>query len=154
MQLDEEVKSIGDLRSAMHSLLEALRMDQSIMATTESSSVGSADSYAVLQKSTLRQFASSSLGAANLFGSECGISTVAETLRQMVQVRYAMCRNLLILQQILIDKSDLPCNILEAVRSSCMPNTVVFVQAFYVMMWLCETPILTTGGDGGTSNSL
>lgn len=144
MQVIEEVKSINDLQLAMHGLLNALRMD----ATATESCM--ADSYAG-QKT--RQFHSSLGGGSTLFGSECGISTVAETLRQIVQVRYAMCRNLLILQQILIDKSDLPCNLLEAVRSSCMPNTVVFVQAFYVMIWLCETPILPTAA-GGTTASL
>lgn len=55
--------------------------------------------------------------------------------------RYSLCRNLLILQQILIEKFDLPCHLLEDVRSSCMPNTVVFVQAYFVMVWICETPI-------------
>lgn len=47
----------------------------------------------------------------------------------------------MILQQILIEKSDLPCHLLEDIRSSCMPNTVVFVQAYFVMVWICETPI-------------
>lgn len=64
--------------------------------------------------------------------------------------RYSMCRNLLVLQQILIDKFDLSCDVMEEVRSNCMPNTVVYVQAYYVMVWLCETPVQS----GNSSASL
>lgn len=75
-----------------------------------------------------------------LFGSDIGISLVAESLRQIAQIRYSLCRSLLILQQLLIHGFDLPCNVLEMVRSRCMPETVVFVQAYYVMVWISVTP--------------
>lgn len=79
------------------------------------------------------------LSAGHLFRSNAGLSLVAETLHQITVVRYALCRNLLILQQILIDTSDLPIDTIEFIRSNCMPETVVFVQAYYVMVWICET---------------
>lgn len=79
------------------------------------------------------------LSIGHLFRSTAGISLVAETLHQIAVVRYALCRNLLILQQILIDTSDLPIETIEFIRSDCMPETVVFVQAYYVMVWICET---------------
>lgn len=75
----------------------------------------------------------------HLFRSDTGISLVSESLHQIAVIRYALCRNLLILQQILIDSSDLPIDTLEYIRSNCMPETVVFVQAYYVMVWICET---------------
>lgn len=75
-----------------------------------------------------------------LFGSDIGISVVSESLRQISLIRYSLCRNLLILQHILFDTFDIPCNVLEVIRSQCMPDTVVFVQAYYVMMWMSETP--------------
>lgn len=87
------------------------------------------------------------LSAGHLFRSDTGISLVSETLHQIAVIRYALCRNLLILQQILIDSSDLPIDTLEYIRSDCMPETVVFVQAYYVMVWICETSetLPTTG---------
>lgn len=75
-----------------------------------------------------------------LFGSDIGISVVAESLKQIALIRYSLCRNLLILQHILFDTFDISCNVLEVIRSQCMPDTVVFVQAYYVMMWMSETP--------------
>lgn len=85
------------------------------------------------------QTSQSLLTVGHLFRSDAGISLVAETLHQIAVVRYALCRNLLILQQILIDTSDLPIDTIEFIRSNCMPETVIFVQAYYVMVWICET---------------
>lgn len=79
------------------------------------------------------------LSAGHLFRSNAGISFVAGTLHQIAVIRYALCRNLLILQQIVIDSNDLAVDTLEYIRSNCMPETVVFVQAYYVMVWICET---------------
>lgn len=79
------------------------------------------------------------LSMSNLFRSNIGISFLAESLRQNAIVRYSMCRNLLILQRILIDSSDLQCNTLEVIRSRCMPETEIFLQSYYVMVWMCET---------------
>lgn len=76
-----------------------------------------------------------------LFAGDLGVSTLAETLKQIALVRYALCRNLLIVQQLLIDRMDVAWDVLEDVRSNCMPNTVVFVQSYYVMAWLCEIPV-------------
>lgn len=77
----------------------------------------------------------------NLFGSNYGISVVAESLRQISLIRYSLSRNLLILQQILIETFSLQPSSVEIVRSRCMPETVLFVQAYYVMVWLSETPV-------------
>lgn len=74
-----------------------------------------------------------------MFKSNTGVSLVAESLHQIAVIRFALCRNLLILQQILIDLSDLPVDTIEFIRSQCMTDTVVFVQAYYVMVWICET---------------
>lgn len=64
---------------------------------------------------------------------------MAESLRQNTIVRYSLCRNLLILQNILTDSDDLQCDTKEIIRSKCMPETEVFVHAYYVMVWICET---------------
>lgn len=75
------------------------------------------------------------------FAGDLGVSMLAESLKQIALVRYALCRNLLVLQQLLIDRFALACDVLEEVRSNCQPSTVVFVQAYYVMVWLCEVPV-------------
>lgn len=79
------------------------------------------------------------LNVGHLFKSNTGISLLAESLRQISIIRYSLCRNLLILQHILIDSSDLQRDAVEIIRSRCMPETVVFLQAYYVMVWICET---------------
>lgn len=87
----------------------------------------------------VQQTAGSYLSVGELFKSNTGTSLVAESLHQIAVIRYALCRNLLILQQRLIDSSDMPVDTIEFIRSNCMPETVVFVQAYYVMVWICET---------------
>lgn len=123
MQCD--VRAIGDLRTAMHLLLETLRMDE--------------DEQMVQYNHLLAPRQLLALGP--LFAGDWGISTLAETLKQVALVRYALSRNLLVLQQLLVDRFDVGCDVLEDVRSNCMPSTVVFVQAYYVMVWLCEIPV-------------
>ncbi|XP_055326409.1 nuclear pore complex protein Nup160 homolog isoform X2 [Sitodiplosis mosellana] len=132
--INSEMKFISKLPKAMTLLLKMLQMNDS--ETDEMQLFPN-----VLQ--TSRGF----LSVGHLFRSDTGISLVAESLHQIAVIRYALCRNLLILQQILIDSSDLPIDTLEYIRSDCMPETVVFVQAYYVMVWICETSetLPTTG---------
>lgn len=117
LKIHYEIKTIGDLSQAMISLLDELRMDSD-----------EPESLSAVRHSIA------------IFGSDIGISVVAESLRQIALIRYSLSRNLLILQHILFDTYDIPCNVLEVIRSQCMPDTVVFVQAYYVMMWMSETP--------------
>lgn len=79
------------------------------------------------------------LSIGHLFLSNAGISLVAESLRQMSIIRFSLCRNLLILQHILMESSELQRDTIEIIRSECMPETVIFVQAYYLMVWICET---------------
>lgn len=64
---------------------------------------------------------------------------MSESFRQIAIVRYSICRNLLILEHILMDCNDLQRGTVEIIRSRCMPETVVFMQAYYVMVWIAET---------------
>lgn len=83
-----------------------------------------------------------------LFCSSFGISVTAESVRQMAHVRFLYCRNLLILQNIIqnifIDTYSINNDVMEVIRSKCMPETIVFLQAYYVLVWLCETPTIAT----------
>lgn len=38
-----------------------------------------------------------------------------------------------------MDSIDLQRATVEIIRSRCMPETVVFMQAYYVMVWIAET---------------
>jgi nuclear pore complex protein Nup160 len=73
-----------------------------------------------------------------LFAGDYGSALVTETVRQISASRFAMTRNLLIVQQILIDGFSLNCNAAEIVRSRNIPETVIFLQAYYVMVWIGE----------------
>ncbi|CAH0554990.1 unnamed protein product [Brassicogethes aeneus] len=70
------------------------------------------------------------------FSSHLGVSVVAGCIRQQAVTRFSICRNLLLICNILLYRKELEWGILEAIRSVCMPEIVVFTQASYVMMWL------------------
>ncbi|XP_037026302.1 nuclear pore complex protein Nup160 homolog isoform X2 [Bradysia coprophila] len=131
LKLHYEIKTIGDLSQAMIRLLDELRMD------TDEETPLNATRHLI-----------------TLFGSDIGISVVSESLRQIALIRYSLCRNLLILQHILFDTFDIPCNVLEVIRSQCMPDTMVYVQAYYVMMWMSETPAQSGTSSASLESSL
>jgi nuclear pore complex protein Nup160 len=56
------------------------------------------------------------------FSSTTGIQLLAEATKQIIQLRYVLCRNLLILEHILIQKFILNCNATEIIRSKCYPG--------------------------------
>lgn len=82
-ELHQKIKSIIDLKTAMVSLLDTLRMDQPTKDDNQlMNSFGEASSTArILQI------------IGKIFGSNIGISTLAESLRQMVLVRYEVFTN-------------------------------------------------------------
>lgn len=126
LNINQQVKLISQLPNAMILLLKMLRMDEGQPEAMHT--------YAEVSQ-TSRML----LNIGHLFRSTTGISLLAETLRQISIIRYSLCRNLLILQHILIDSSDFQRDTIEIIRSRCMPETVVFLQAYYVMVWICET---------------
>lgn len=80
------------------------------------------------------------LNVSHLFGSQLGISTVAETVTQIAVLRFAICRDLLILQQIILLRPELfDSRSLHTIKSSLAPRTVVLTQAYYVVTWICES---------------
>lgn len=57
--------------------------------------------------------------------------------------RYLICRNLLLLQNIILEKTDAEWKSVEAIRSVCSLETVVLTQASFVSLWLTTLPALT-----------
>ncbi|XP_032683313.1 nuclear pore complex protein Nup160 homolog [Odontomachus brunneus] len=76
----------------------------------------------------------------HLFGSQLGISAVSETITQVALLRFSICRDLLILQQIILQRPELfDSRSLHTIRSSLAPRTVVLTQAYHVVTWICES---------------
>lgn len=82
------------------------------------------------------------LSVGQLFGSHIGISTVAETTRQVAVMRFSLCRNLLLLQHIILQLSEEHSSVIinHELQNRLMPQTVTLIQAYLVMVWICETP--------------
>ncbi|KAJ8972546.1 hypothetical protein NQ314_000133 [Rhamnusium bicolor] len=55
---------------------------------------------------------------------------------------FQICRNLLLICNILLNSKELEWGVLEAIRSVCTPEIVVLTQASYVMLWLSGLPAL------------
>nr|CAH7729258.1 unnamed protein product [Callosobruchus chinensis] len=117
----ELLDKISDLYNAIHKVLELLRFDG---ASSMSSGEGEDEDLQVNQS------------AMHYFSSQLGISMVAGCLRQQAQVRFQICRNLLLICNIVLSEVRLELDVLEAVRSVCTPEIVVLTQAAYVMLWI------------------
>ena len=123
-EISTRLKHISDIPGVMNILLNLLRLDRNNFQDDEFN-----NSLTVFQR--------------QLFDSILGTSLVTETVRQISSSRYALCRNLLIIQHILIDGFSLNCNAAEIVRSKNIPETVIFLQAYYVMVWISEEAFAT-----------
>lgn len=113
------LKPIEDIQSAISILLNFLRLDRNNFSDEQFN-----DDLTPFQR--------------QLFNGNYGTSVVTETVRQISSSRYAMCRNLLIIQHILVIGSADNCRVAEIVRSKHIPETVLFLQAYYVMVWIGE----------------
>lgn len=118
-EISDRLKRIRDVQNAMSVILNLLRLDRNNFTDDEFN-----EDLTPFQK--------------QLFDGNYGSSVVTETVRQISSSRYAMCRNLLIIQHILIDGSTLNCNEAEIIRSKLIPETVIFLQSYYVMVWIGE----------------
>uniref|UniRef100_A0A1B0B1N7 Uncharacterized protein n=1 Tax=Glossina palpalis gambiensis TaxID=67801 RepID=A0A1B0B1N7_9MUSC len=124
----QKLVSISDIRNAISLLFDTLRMDNGnpeFMQTHD---------HLARSKRVL-----TSLGA--LFGSQIGLSVLSETVRQNALIRFALCRNWLLLQQILISTQSLPLEVLKTFKTQFMPGIITFLHSYYVMVWIAETPI-------------
>ncbi|KAF3422683.1 hypothetical protein E2986_06785 [Frieseomelitta varia] len=79
----------------------------------------------------------------HFFGSHLGISGISKSVAQITQLRFAICRNLSILQQMILLRPELfDSRSLHSIKSSLAPKTVVLMQAYYVVTWICESTAL------------
>ncbi|XP_058462385.1 nuclear pore complex protein Nup160 homolog [Malaya genurostris] len=117
--LTSVIQSIEDLPKAMAVVLQKLKLDyESDMDSSFYSN------------------------ARNLpFGGLLGVQLLTETVRQMIQLRYMVVRNLIVLQHLLLNNFALNCNAMEIIRSKCIPDSEVFLQSYYVMNWIAESTV-------------
>lgn len=118
-EISERLKRIREVQVAMSVLLQQLRLDRNNFSDEDIDG-----ELTPFQK--------------QLFSGNYGTSVVTETVRQISSSRYALCRNLLIIQHILIDGFSLNCNEAEIIRSKHIPETIIFLQSYYVMVWIGE----------------
>ncbi|XP_066602662.1 nuclear pore complex protein Nup160 homolog [Prorops nasuta] len=124
--LKQKLANIKDISSAMAMLLEALTYD-----------LGQPHK---LQLNDGHDASKILLNVSHLFGSQLGISTITESIAQITLLRFSICRDLLILQQIVLYHPEIfDSNSLHFIMSSLVPRTVVLTQAYYVVMWLCDS---------------
>lgn len=134
-EIRQKLLQISDVPQTMCQLLKCLQM-QSGLGESEEQNDEPMDTYQDLGE---MQRHLSQLG--NLFCSTQGKSFVAESLCQIIMIRYALARNLLILQHLLHETFSLPNEVLRNIQSNCSADTSVFLQAYFVMRWICISPI-------------
>ena len=125
-ELNHKLENVNDISGAMAMLLEALTYD-----------LGQPNK---LELEDEQEASRALINVSHLFGSQLGMSTMAESVTQITLLRFSICRNLLILQQIILTRPELfDPRSLHSIRSSFAPRTVVLTQAYYVVIWICES---------------
>ncbi|CAK9826764.1 Nuclear pore complex protein Nup160 homolog [Anthophora retusa] len=124
-----KLSNIRDISSAMAMLLQALTYDL--------------EQPTKLQINEDHDASKLLLNINHFFGSSLGISAISKSVGQITQLRFAICRNLLILQQMILLRPELfDSRSLHSIKSSLAPRTVVLTQAYYVVTWICESTAL------------
>jgi len=67
----------------------------------------------------------------------------------LLLISFSICRNLLLLQQLLLEchqklSYSMDSVGVDTIRSVLLPRAVVLTQAYYVVMWVGETPATAT----------
>lgn len=129
-ELNHKLANVKDASKAMAMLLETLTYD-----------LGQPDKMIMdQQQHRPAETSKMMLNISHLFSSQLGISTIAETVAQIALLRLSICRNLLIIQQIVLSKPEnFDSRMLHSIKSSLAPRTVVLTQAYYVVMWISES---------------
>ena len=85
---------------------------------------------------------------ANFLSSNRGVNLLSESLKQMVRLKYNFCRDLLLFQSFITKlRNKENFETIEKINSYTIPMTVSILNAYYLMSWICETP-MTLGSIG------
>ncbi|XP_049540896.1 nuclear pore complex protein Nup160 homolog isoform X1 [Anopheles darlingi] len=63
------------------------------------------------------------------------------TTKQMIQLRYLLLRNLLLLQHIVQHHANLSYDLLDPIQSTYRPDTETMLRCYHVMNWIAQTRI-------------
>ncbi|XP_011311730.1 nuclear pore complex protein Nup160 homolog [Fopius arisanus] len=131
MELHHKLENVKDPSAAMAMLLEALTYD-----------LGQSDRMKLDNEPEVSRLM---LNIGHLFSSQLGVSMIAESLSQIALLRFSICRDLLILQRIVLSRPEaFDSRMLHSIKSSLAPRTVVLTQAYYVVMWISESTATAT----------
>ena len=126
-ELGSKLQQIGDVTKALEVLLICLELDRGIVSHSEF------DSSMPFDDDDQRR---------HLFSSNFGRSVVAESLKQLVQSRFNLTRNLIALQLIMLEcgfTEEVPSGTVEIIHSTFLPRSVVMAHCYYVLSWVSET---------------
>ena len=126
-ELGSKLQQIGDVAKALEVLLYCLELDRGIVSNTEFNSAMNFDD------DDQRRC---------LFSSNFGRSVVAESLKQVVLSRFALTRNLIALQLIMLEcglAEEIATGAVEVIHSTSLPRSVVMAHCYFVLCWVSET---------------
>lgn len=82
--------------------------------------------------------------------SNSGLAIVTESLKQISRSRYNFCRDFLLWQIFILSLRNtygFTSDKIEKIRSLFIPTTSLYVNSYYLMCWICETPMVTNGAN-------
>lgn len=127
-EIGSKLQQIGDVSKALEVLLYCLELDRGIV------------SHSPLDQ--LEHEAHDDDPRRRLFASAKGRSLVAESLKQVVECRYLLTRDLIVLQQIMLHcgfHDEVPTGATESIHSTFLPRCVVLNHSYFVISWINET---------------
>lgn len=125
-ELGTRLQQIGDVAKALEILLYSLELDRGIVSHSD---------FDPREPLTNED-------TSKLFGSQIGTSIIAESLKQLAQTRFALTRNVIVLQLVMLEggfSDDVSANAAELIHSTYLPRSVVMAHCYFVLVWLTET---------------
>ena len=126
-ELGSRLQQIGDVSKALEVLLYCLELDRGIVSHSDF------DPNAEFDMNDPRE---------RLFASAHGRSVIAESLKQVVQSRYILTRDLIVLQQIMLScgfPDEVPAGATEIIHSTFLPRCVVLNLSYFIISWINGT---------------
>ena len=77
-----------------------------------------------------------------VFSGPLGISVIAESLNQTVKTRFALTRNLMLLQLLMLEcglSQSVSPDTASRIDSTFLPRSVVMAHCYYILVWLAGT---------------
>lgn len=132
-ELSTRLQQVGDVAKALEVLLVILELDRGIVAHAAEHPDYDEDADRSRSQSDPTK---------RVFASPLGICVLAESLKQMARTRFELTRNLIVLQQLMLEcgmSDSISVNTAEKIHSTFLPRSVVMAHSYHVLVWLTET---------------